>query len=242
MSVYRRRKLEPDNIELICLDIKFFNNARFLARACYSSPSKCKEGDFISSLSCAIQAMCRSRNELLLLGDFNMDTYVNNEANRLPSKKLSHIFQRYCLANQISEPTRATDNSSTLIDVILASDQDRYAASGALHLGLCDHEHIYIIRKSKLPRPKLREIVYRSLKKLNEESFLGDLKNVPWHTAFLFNNADDVWSHWSKLYKEILDQHAPLKKKQLRAGQLPWISSGILRKITYRNLLYKRHK
>ena len=63
-----------------------------------------------------------------------MDMYVNNEANRLPNKKLSHLCQRYCLANQISEPTRVTDNSSTLIDVILASDQDRYATSGTFTL------------------------------------------------------------------------------------------------------------
>ena len=34
----------------------------------------------------------------------------------------------------------------------------------------------------------------------------------------------------------------PDKKKQVRADQLPWISPGILREITYRNRLYKRHK
>ena len=87
-----------------------------------------------------------------------MDMYVNKEAKRLPNKKLPHLCQHYCLANHISEPTRVTENSSTLIDDILASDQDRYATSGTFHRGSSDHEFIYMVRRSKLRRPKSREI------------------------------------------------------------------------------------
>ena len=148
LSVYRRRKLEPKKVESICLDVKDTNNTRFIVCACYRSPSKCKckVSHFISSLSSAIELMYRSRNEILLLRDFNMEC-----------------------------------------------------------------------------------------------GFLSDLRNVPWHTSFVYDNADDVWDwdHWSKLCKEVLDKHASLKEKQIRSEQLPWISPEILCEISHRNRLYK---
>ena len=43
--------------------------------------------------------------------------------------------ERFCLQNQISEPTRVTEKTMTLLDVILASHLERYATCGNLHMG-----------------------------------------------------------------------------------------------------------
>ena len=40
----------------------------------------------------------------------------------------------------------------------------------------------------------------------------------------------------------MLDQHAPQKKKKIRSDQLPWITPAIMREISRRNRLYKKHK
>ena len=60
---------------------------------------------------------------------------------------------------------------------------------------------------------------------------MSDLKEVPWGTAFIYDAADDAWAHWSSLYKNILDKHAPIKKKWLRGDQLRSISPEIQREI-----------
>ena len=49
LSVYRRAKLEPRDVESICLDVKDVNNNRFLVCGCYRSPSKCNKLEFMSS-------------------------------------------------------------------------------------------------------------------------------------------------------------------------------------------------
>ena len=85
-------------------------------------------------------------------------------------------------------------------------------------------------------------IEYRSLKCFDQELFLSDLKEVPWGTAFIYDNEDDVWAHWSTLYKNILDQHTPNKNKWLRGDQLPWISPEIQREISLRNRMFRRHR
>ena len=116
-----------------------------------------------------------------------------------------------------------TEKSKTLLDVILSSHVERFATSGNLSLGISDHDLIYTIRKCKLPRPKPRTIEYRSFKHFKEEDFIiAALQNVPWHTAYLYEDSDDIWEHWSKVYNDVLELYAPLKKKQIRSNQLPW--------------------
>ena len=44
----------------------------------------------------------------------------------------------------------------------------------------------------------------------------SDLKNVPWDSFNVYDNIDDIWSHWSSLFKQILVEHAPVKRVQLR--------------------------
>ena len=71
LSVYRRAKLEPRDVESICLVVNDVNNSRFLVRGCYRSPGKCSELEFMASMSSAAELMYKTRKELLLIGDFN---------------------------------------------------------------------------------------------------------------------------------------------------------------------------
>ena len=68
---------------------------------------------------------------------------------------------RFCLQNQISEPTRVAEKTMSLLDVILAGHPERYATCGNLHMGLSDHDLVYAVRKNKLPRAKARVIEYK---------------------------------------------------------------------------------
>ena len=79
LSAYRRLKLESSDIESIRLDVKGSNNSRFIVCACYRSPTKNKESDFLASLSTATENMYNTRKVLLLLGDFNMDMSLDEK-------------------------------------------------------------------------------------------------------------------------------------------------------------------
>ncbi|CAB3978457.1 Hypothetical predicted protein, partial [Paramuricea clavata] len=148
---------------------------------------------------------------------------------------------RFCLVNKITELTRVTDKTKTLIDVILTTYDEHYSTAGSLSLGISNHDLVFIVRKNKLVRPKPWLIEFRSMKNFNHSKFLADLEMVPWDSVYLYDNADDVWNHWSTLYTEILDQHAPIKKKWVRSDQLPWITPQIQQEILLHNRLFKRH-
>ena len=96
------------------------------------------------------------------------------------------------------------------------------------------------MKKQKLPRPTARTIEFRSLKNLDQNAFLSNVRNVPWSSSHIFENIDDIWSHWSGLFKQVLAEHAPVKQIQLRNNQLPWISPDIQKQICIQNRLYKK--
>ena len=61
-----------------------------------------------------------------------------------------------------------------------------------------------------LPKSKARIAEFRSFKNFDEEAFLSDLRTVPWDSAYVFEEIDDIWSHWENLFKNVVDIHAPI--------------------------------
>ena len=79
------------------------------------------------------------------------------------------------------------------------------------------------------------------MKHFNKDAFLADLATTPSDTAFIFDNIDDVWAHWSKLFNVTVEKHAPFIKKRVRSNQLPWINVEIKKAMRLRNKLYKKY-
>ena len=82
-----------------------------------------------------------------------------------------------------------------------------------MKLGLSDHDPIYAIQKQKTTRPQPKLIEYRSMKGFDNDRFLADLAKIPWHTAYIFNDIDDICEQWYQLFIDVVDQQMPRKEK-----------------------------
>lgn len=240
VSAYRRHKLEPTDMESICIDVKGHNNSRFIVLACYRSPSKNKPADFLPSLYTAAETLYNTRNELLIIGDLNFN--MLDDGNSEPDPHLTDFCDRFCMTNTITEPTRVTNTSASLIDVLITSNPERFVLSGTMKLGISDHDLIYTIRKQKIPRPQPKLIEYRSMKGFDAERYQADLGKIPWDSAYVYDDIDDICEHWYQLFINVVDQHLPFKKKYIRGDQLPWITPEISSAITRRNILFRKFK
>ena len=119
VSAYRRRKLKPVDIEAVCIDVKGRGNTWFSLLACYRSPNKNKPTEFLSTLYSTTENLYNHRNELLIIGDLNFNMLNNDSCS--PDNRLSEYCDRFQLTNIVTVPTRITDTSSTLLDVILTT-------------------------------------------------------------------------------------------------------------------------
>ena len=90
---------------------------------------------------------------------------------------------------------------------------------------MSNHDLIYIVRRQTLPKSKVKVVDARSMRHFNQDPFLADLATTPGDTALIFDDIDDVWAHWSKLFNVIVEKHAPCKRVQ--SNQLPWIKVEI---------------
>lgn len=64
--------------------------------------------------------------------------------------KLKHIIDIYGLDQLITEPTRITSNSCSLIDHCITNSSTKIAKFGVVHLAIRDHALIYMIYKAQL--------------------------------------------------------------------------------------------
>ena len=70
-------------------------------------------------------------------------------------------------------------------------------------------------------------IEYRSYNSFDTKAFNQDLASVPWHVVENENNIDDAVLTWKKLFSEIADAQAPLKKRHLKGEPVPWMNDKI---------------
>ena len=76
------------------------------------------------------------------------------------------------------------------------------------------------------------------MKRFDADIFLQDLNSVPWDSAFIYEDIDDIRAHWYKLFTEVIDRHAPLKRKLIRGNTVSW-TPKIIQAINTRNRLHR---
>ena len=163
---------------------------------------------------------------------------LKNATNQ-PTKTLNEILETYQLSQLITEPTRITANSCTLIDHHITSTPEKIARSGVIHTGISDHSLIYGIRKINPvlnTRKKAKKIEITNMKRFNSQRFNEDLLTQPWEQIVLERDTDSMWACWKELFMAVLDKHAPIQQIRKRAYSYPWITADV------KQLIFDRDK
>ena len=156
------------------------------------------------------------------------------------SSTLTSILDIYGLSQLISEPTRITPTSSTLIDLCITSSPEKISKAGVVHLGISDHSLVFMTLKISYERTgSHRTIETRAFKNFNHHHFLDDVAQQPWNKIFSETNPEAMWEVWKDLFMEVVDRHAPLQNKRVSNKHSPWITYELTRKIYKRNYMKK---
>ena len=151
------------------------------------------------------------------MGDFNIDMQTNS------NRKWQTLIQLFDLSQLISQPTRVTETSSTIIDHIYTSNPDVIVKSFVSNYAISDHFPVCTTRKINYKIVKSEHIMtsYRCYKHFNENAFLNDLSSDLDNFTTTSSNINDDISEWYNIVLKHLDNHAPIKVKRVKTQRLP---------------------
>ena len=127
----------------------------------------------------------------------------------------------YDLSCLIKGPTcfKNAENPSC-IDLILTNRPRSFQNSSIIETGLSDfHKLTVTVLKTTFRKMPPKIVKYRNYKQFSSANFYQELRSID-----LFNTSNDVFT---STVMEILNRHAPLKQKYVRANDNPFITKAL---------------
>ena len=220
-----RLDLSIDQIENLCIEIRKPKCKPFLVATWYRPPDS-----LISTFNCFETLVGRidaENIEYYLMGDLNCD--LSSKELDHNSTKLMNIADLYNLHQVINEPTRITISSSTMIDLIFTNTVDKIVCSGVSHVGISDHSLVYAFRKLSTGLSTIGHttVTYRNFEHFDSECFRNDICSQNWDDINNYDNPNEMWRVWKNIFNNVVDRHAPLRSKRVRATKSPWVTKRL---------------
>ena len=124
---------------------------------------------------------------ILVVGDLNSDLIVSSSK----SKTLYNLCTSLNMKQLITQPTRLTETSKTLIDVIFTWNPAITVDSGIVETHISDHYLVFAVLNLRMLKPPAAYVVARSYKHYDPQSFLSDLNKIPWYENILSDNVNE---------------------------------------------------
>ena len=207
---------------VLCCDLLLPKTKPIVVGVCDRPP---KQNDFIEKLE-EERFKIRIDSKIYLLGDFNICFF--QKCSNL-CKKYLEILRMFNLTQSITEATRVTSNSSSLIDHILSNCCEKICQSGTISIGLSYHFLTYMTWKIvKRQIGKHNFVKMRSLKHYDKNDFILKLSNMSWEGVLMCFDVEMAWDIFKTIFHSVLDIVAPVKEERLKERTESWMNLEIL--------------
>ena len=230
----RLSKLEQSPVESVWIEVQIKKSSPVVVGICYRNPSE--HVNWIDKFYTTAETVLTEYNEIILLGDFNIDLLK-------PQIQWQKTLDSLNLYQLIKSPTRVTANSKTLIDHIYVSEPKHVLESCCPVSACSDHFPVCLTwsrKRMKVPKIGHKTVPYRCFSKFDENEFLTDLCNSELPQVYNITDPDQAVQFWIKTFSNIYDKHAPFKTKRTKRAPKPrWLTKEIQEAIHLRDYLKK---
>ena len=194
---YNRRENFSKDTENIFIDILLPKTKPILIGIIYRPPD---QNGFIRSLSEAISnAENFDNQEVYILGDININLIPHGRCIPNGVRAYREFCSLHGLTQIIKDPTRVTENTSTILDHILTNSHEKISQSGVLDIGLSDHQMIFYTRKIlKVKTGTKTYINVRSWKNYNKEILNQKLSEINYPNYSQFEDINLAYTDFIK--------------------------------------------
>ena len=239
LNWHRRYDVELDDIECVWVELLFKKSKSVLLGNIYRPPdtSDYLPSDFNEKFKTMMTDVSYEEKEIIILGDLNCD-YTRRQKNRT----LKAIISGFGCCQKVEEPTRITNESKTLIDVILTNIPQNIAKTAVIESGLSDHHMVGTLRKLNNFKVTPRVIICRNYETYVKENFIEHLKNAPWDTVYNESEVENAYGNFEKILIAAVNKHVSLINKRVRGLQCPWRTPEIMQLIKQRDYHLQKAK
>ena len=214
-----------EKVEAIFVEINLRKNKFLLVGTYHSSSASHGTSDaiFFEQIGFALDVYS-GYDKFLVAGDLNVQE---------GEEVLDDFLDEFHAKNLVKDPTcfKNPENPSS-IDMFITNSNGSFQKTATISTGLSDfHKMIVTVMKTTYPKadPKIKH--YRNFSKYNKKYFELEL------VRNLENKQSDTYDSFQNVFLNILDSHAPQKKKVIRANQKPYITKVMRKAIMLRSQL-----
>ena len=229
----RKPMYEINGIECLCVEFNL-QTSRLLVCVCYN-PKKVNPM-FWSKFDEMIEIINDDNyRNVVVLGDLNHDflSDVNHT--------LFQTLETYNYSQLITEPTRITETSQTLLDPIVVSDKSLVTDCGVTPPFCSDHCAVYAsLNFSVVKSARMCKMVWRY-----KDTDYGKFRNLLHNVDILSlideeKPVDQVVDEWSSSISDIINECVPHQLIVLRPRDKPWMNNDIRLLMRKRNRAHKK--
>lgn len=233
----RRDDLENSDMESIWVEINLTNTKPILLGNFYRPPdsSEYLPKNFNAVLANVLEKIDKSNHETIIMGDMNVNYLSKNE-----HSNIKNIFSDNGFKQIIDKPTRITDNTTTLIDLIQVNYKERICYKTVIPTGLSDHDLIACVRKANGVTIPPETIRYRDYRRYDPSKIMNELQNENWNDIYSKTSPNQSWNEMKRILQESLNRNAPYITKRIKGKKSPWMSKAITKHMNKRDQLFRK--
>ena len=222
-EVYKRDVITQQNIEALFIIVKRPNRTPIIIGTAYRPPNSTAEY-YENMINVIENIMCD--HDCVLMGDLNYNYDINESLSTNPIHYMSQLFG---MSQLVTEPTRVTMTSSSLIDVIMTTSPECHTHTGVMKLTLNDHFMPFTIIDGSTSKSPSRFVTIRDYKRFNVNAFLEEIrKEFAIFQTYLSHSCNldinDIWTNWKVTLEKVSSRHAPLKTIRVKSRNNPWMT------------------
>ena len=147
---------------------------------------------------------------------------------------MNNFLTNHGLSNIVKENTCFKNpNNPSCIDLILTNKPRSFQHTTTFDIGLSDfHRMVLTSFKCIFDKREPKEVLYRDYKNFNNIDFRRELK------ATIHGTGD--WVAFERGTLGLINKHAPIKKKTIRANHKPYVTKELRKAIMKKNQLAKK--
>nr|CAH7740149.1 unnamed protein product [Callosobruchus chinensis] len=177
--------------------------------------------------------MLSRSKEIVLMGDLNVDLMTHNSK----SEQLEDMFRSFNLSQLVAKPTRVTNTTASLLDIICVTNVD-LSVGAVTHIDMheaTDHQLVCVELKTTIPKVAAKYKTFRDFSSFDFDMFDSDMRILNWQQIFYSQDIDAKVNILSNNILNLFDKHAPYKRVKVSKPKAPWLTQNLREAIKCRD-------